>query len=161
MSEPEDTGTIDPSARTASVTRAIAAEPAAVFAVLRNPALHAVIDGSGTVQAARDSEAPLLEAGATFGMRMRLGVPYVIGNTVVEYEPDRRIAWRHIGGHRWRYEIEPGATPGTCLVTETFDWSTSLFPPYITLLRWPQRHLPAMARTLERLERYVTTGSAD
>jgi hypothetical protein len=154
-------GTIDTKARTASVTRHIAAEPSAVFAVLRSPALHAVIDGSGTVQGARDSEAPLLEAGSKFGMRMRLGLPYVIGNTVVEFEMDRRIAWRHVGGHRWRYTIEPGETPGTCVVTETFDWSTSLFPPYITLLRWPERHLPAMTRTLERLDRYVTTGAPD
>jgi hypothetical protein len=156
-----DDGTIDPEARTASVSRAIAAEPASVFAVLRDPALHAVIDGSGTVQGARQSGAPLLEDGSKFGMRMRLGLPYVIANTVVEYDQDRLIAWRHVGGHRWRYIIEPGDKPGTCTVTETFDWSTSLFPPYITLLRWPERHLPNMARTLERLDRYVTTGQAD
>lgn len=146
--------------RCVSVSRRIAAPAAAVFAVVRDPALHAVIDGSGTVKASREADGELLELGSTFGMDMRLGVPYPITNEVVEFESDRRIAWRHMGGHRWRYEITPEGD-GTCTVTETFDWSTSRLPMVIQLLGQDRKHVPNMVRTLERLDRYVTTGSPD
>ncbi|MCW2851997.1 MAG: Polyketide cyclase / dehydrase and lipid transport, partial [Nocardioides sp.] len=43
-----------------------------------------------------------------------------ITNKVVELEPDRLIAWRHKGLHRWRYELEPTDDGGT-QVTETWD----------------------------------------
>ncbi len=75
-------------------------------------------------------------------MRMRMGVPYVISSTVVEYEPDRVIAWRHIGHHRWRYELEPTDGGGT-KVTETFDWSTSRSPKVIEMIGYP----PSTSRT--------------
>ena len=52
-----------------------------------------------------------------------MGVPYLTKNTVVEYDEDRLIAWRHLGKHRWRYELEP--VEGGTKVTETFDWSTA------------------------------------
>ena len=146
--------------RKVSVSRHIDAPAAAVFAVLRDPALHAVIDGSGTVKGAGASAPELLEMGSTFGMKMRLGVPYQIANEVVEYEPDARIAWRHMGGHRWRYEITADGD-GACNVTETFDWSTSRLPLLIQALGQDRKHVPNMERTLERLDRYVTTGSAD
>ena len=42
------TTTSDP--RQVSVSRVIAAEPDAIFAVLADPAMHRVIDGSGTVR---------------------------------------------------------------------------------------------------------------
>lgn len=146
--------------RCVSVSRHVAAPAADVFAVLRDPALHAVIDGSGTVKASRESAGELLEMGSTFGMDMRMGVPYRIANEVVEYEDDRRIAWRHMGGHRWRYEITPEGDDA-CTVTETFDWSTSKLPLVIQALGQDRKHVPNMTRTLERLDRYVTTGSPD
>ena len=34
--------------------------------------------------------------GSTFGMSMKLGVPYSMTNTVIEFEPDRRIAWQTV-----------------------------------------------------------------
>jgi uncharacterized protein YndB with AHSA1/START domain len=146
--------------RKVSVTRNIAAPAAKVFAVVRNPALHTVIDGSGTVKGASDSEPALLDMGSKFGMSMRMGVPYSIANEVVEYDPDRLIAWRHMGGHRWRYEIEPDGD-AACTVTETFDWSTSRLPLLIQVMGMDQKHIPNMEKTLERLDRYVTTGSPD
>lgn len=146
--------------RCVSVSRHIDAPAAAVFAVVRDPALHAVIDGSGTVKASREPQGELLEMGSTFGMDMRLGVPYRIANEVVEFEPDRRLAWRHMGGHRWRYEITPDGD-SACTVTETFDWSTSRLPLLIQALGQDRKHVPNMTRTLERLDRYVTTGSPD
>jgi hypothetical protein len=89
---------------------------------------------------------------------MRIGVPYLISNKVVEYEEGRRIAWAHIGGWRWRYEFEP--VDGGTLVTETFDWSTSLAKPYIQLAGWGPRNLQNMERTLERLDAYITNRRA-
>ena len=54
------------------------------------------------------------------------GLPYKIRNTVVEFDEDRRIAWRHFGGHRWRYV--PRAQPGGTRVTESFDYSLYAAP---------------------------------
>jgi hypothetical protein len=89
---------------------------------------------------------------------MRIGIPYPITNTVVEFEEGRRIGWRHFGGHVWRYELEP--VEGGTRVTETFDWSTSRSPKLIERQGYPEKHPAAMARTLERLERLVTRGDA-
>ncbi|MCU0309365.1 MAG: SRPBCC family protein [Acidimicrobiales bacterium] len=144
--------------RQVSVSRVIAAEPAAIFAVLVDPSQHAVIDGSGTVQRAR-GEDETLTMGSKFSMGMRMGMPYVIKNEVVEFEPDRLIAWQHLGRHRWRYRLEP--TDGGTRVTETFDWSTARFPLGIELMGYPSKHPAGMERTLERLDRLVTTGSAE
>ena len=144
---------VDMEHRRTSVSREIAVPPDVIFAVLADASLHPVIDGSGTVRRSRGTDAPL-ELGSKFGMSMRLGVPYVISNTVVEYERDRVIAWRHVGHHRWRYELEP--TDRGTKVTETFDWSTSLAPKVIELIGYPARHEPTMERTLERLDAFVT-----
>ena len=146
------------SARQVSVSRVIDAPPDAIFAVLADPAKHPIIDGSGTVKKAQAGDPDRLEMGSRFGMDMRIGLPYSIKNTVVEYEPDRLIAWQHFGHHRWRYRLEP--VEGGTEVTETFDWSTARFPPAIELMGYPKKHPPAMAKTLERLDTYVTTGEA-
>lgn len=136
-----------------SVSRVIDAPPEDIFAVLTDPAQHPVIDGSGTVKAT-SSGSERLELGSKFGMKMRMGLPYRIGNTVVEYEPDRLIAWRHLGGHRWRYELEP--VDGGTEVTETFDWSTARSPRFIEMMGYPDKHPKNMTRTLERLDDHVT-----
>ena len=142
--------------RQVSVTRTIPASAAAIFAVLADASQHPRIDGSGTVKGARDAEPEPLHLGSRFGMDMKIGVPYRITNEVVEYEHDRLIAWRHFGGHRWRYELVP--VEGGTEVTETFDWSTSRAPFFIELMGYPMKHPPAMEATLERLEQVVTAG---
>lgn len=135
--------------RSVSRTRIVSAPAAAVFDLLADPSNHPLIDGSGTVKGTR-SEAPMrLTLGTTFGMKMKLGVPYPIENTVVEFEENRLIAWRHMGGHRWRYELEP-VDDGT-KVTETFDWSTSKAPFALELARAPQRNTKSIEKTLDRL----------
>lgn len=96
----------------------VAAPPAAVFAILADPRQHPRIDGSGTVQGTV-SGPDRLSLGARFGMNMRQGAPYRITNRVVEFEEDRLIAWRHVGPHRWRYELEP--VEGGTRVTESWD----------------------------------------
>lgn len=144
------------SKRSVSVSRVINAPAQKIFDVLANPALHPVIDGSGTVQAAHDSNPERLSKGARFGMNMKIAFPYRIKNTVVEFEEGKRIAWRHFNRHIWRYELTPAEGGTGTLVTETFDWSTALFPPGIELMGFPKRHPEGMAKTLERLERHVT-----
>jgi len=142
--------------KSVSVERVIDAPPEKIFDVLADPSQHPVIDGSGMVKHARGEEPARLELGSKFGMSMRLGIPYAITNTVVEFDENRLIAWRHIGGHRWRYELDP-AGAGT-RVRETYDWSTAILGTrlYIFVTGWPKRAQQAMTRTLERLAAHVT-----
>ena len=149
----------DVSTRLVSATTTIDAPAEAVFAILADPRQHPRIDGSGTLQGTI-SGPDRLTRGATFGMDMKLfGVPYKIRNRVVEYDEGRRIAWRHFGGHRWRYELEPVDGPGGqggagTRVTETFDYS-----PYnwfwakgIELAGFPERNRRGIEGTLVRLK---------
>ena len=134
-----------------SVSRSVVVRASAqeVFDLLADPARHADFDGSGTVKG-RFAGSARLRLGARFGMRMRLVVPYVIGNTVVEFEEGRRIAWRHLGHHVWRYELEP--VPGGTRVTETFDWAPALAPRLLELTRVPALNPRSIERTLPRLK---------
>ncbi|MCZ4499319.1 MAG: Polyketide cyclase / dehydrase and lipid transport [Marmoricola sp.] len=99
----------------------IDAPASVIFAILSDPRQHSRIDGSGTVGTST-SGPERLELGSEFGMSMKMGAPYRIKNKVVEYEPDALIAWRHLGVHRWRYELTPTTTGGTQVV-ETWDLS--------------------------------------
>jgi uncharacterized protein YndB with AHSA1/START domain len=141
-----------PARRTAprAVSRSVvvAAPPQRVFALLSDPRAHVAFDGSGTVRSVVSGPEQLY-LGARFTVRMRRGVRYVIRNTVVEYERDHRIAWRHIGRHRWRYELAPSGD-GT-LVTETFDYSTAWTPRLLERLRYPEANAKAIDATLARL----------
>lgn len=139
--------------RVVSVSRVINAPPAKIFAILDNPAMHPVIDGSGTVRNSRTAETHL-KLGDSFSMDMKVGVPYRMANKVVEYDKDRLIAWCHFFGHRWRYELE--AVDGGTKVTESFDWSTARVPQFIELMGYPRKHPEGMAKTLERLDSYLT-----
>ena len=138
------------SERSVSASRVIAAPPEAVFELLADPAAHALIDGSGTVKGTRAPSGTRLSLGARFGMSMRVGVPYAISNEVVEFEEGRLIAWRHFGGHRWRWRLEP--VEGGTEVTETFDWSTAKSPVALEVMRIPARNARSIAATLDRLE---------
>lgn len=151
-----DTGT---KKRVVSASRVIAASPEAIFDLLADPNQHHVIDGSDTVQAARAGNPTRLSKGARFGMDMKMGVPYKITNEVVEFEENRRIAWRHFGHHIWRYELEP--VEGGTRVTESFDWSQARFPPFYEWVGYPAKHEGNMARTLARLDAHLTGGSED
>ncbi len=141
------------STRIISDTIDVDATPAEVFEVLTDTARHAEIDGSGSVQAPRGGGTRLTAKGDTFGMSMKVGLPYPITNTVVEFEQDRLIAWRHFGGHRWRYELEPLDDGARTRVTESFDWSRVpvvgfLYEP-VGIVGLHRRNIPA---TLERLQ---------
>jgi uncharacterized protein YndB with AHSA1/START domain len=147
---------------TESVERVIAAPPAAIFALLADASRHRDIDGSGTVRGAKGSPEPL-RLGSSFGMSMRLGLPYSTVSTVIEFEPDRRIAWQTqapsllsklIGGRIWRYELEP--TEGGTLVRETWDISQEHNKRMVEPMR--PKAVAGMTKTLERIDALVATG---
>jgi uncharacterized protein YndB with AHSA1/START domain len=142
------TAVLDPTRRLATDSTVVAAPPAEVFDLLADPRRHAEFDGSGTVQGAMSGPSRLA-LGTKFGMRMRIGLPYLIRNVVVEFEENRRIAWRHFGRHVWRYELEP--VDGGTRVTETFDYAHALSPRVLELTGAPRANLRGISATLERL----------
>ena len=145
-----------------SVSRTIAATAPEIFALLADPRRHQEFDGSGTVRAAKDAP-PRLELGVTFGMSMKLGLPYAMVNTVVEYDENRRLAWQTrppypladklAGGRIWRYVLEP-VGEGT-RVTESWDISQerALTKPLVRQAAGKTRG--NMAKTLERIEQVL------
>jgi uncharacterized protein YndB with AHSA1/START domain len=144
-----------------SVERVIPAPPEAIFALLADPRRHRDFDGSGMVRGAKNLP-DSLTLGAKFGMSMRLGIPYSMVSTVIEYEPNRRIAWqtyppgqayRLAGGRIWRYELEP--VEGGTLVRETWDISQERVKAVVAPARG--KTIVAMTKTLERLEAIVTS----
>jgi hypothetical protein len=142
-----------------SRVRFIAASPEAIFEVLATPALHSMIDGSGTVKAARPRGPERLALGATFGMEMNMKVDYKILNTVCEFEEGRRIGWRHFYGHVWRYLLEPSAdaagSAGT-LVTEQWDARQVRGKIFLRLAGYLRRHPANLEATLAKLDGYVS-----
>lgn len=133
----------------------INADPAKIFSILTNPKRHKEIDGSETITA-NISGPETLVLGSEFGMKMNIGISYWITNTVVEYEKDCLIAWRHLGRWRWRYELLDLGN-STTQVTESFDGS---FAPAVSQLwlkfrnAYPWAQI-AVAKTLVRLKTIV------
>lgn len=130
----------------------VAAPAATVFAILADPRQHQRIDGSGSLQGSLKGPDRLSE-GAQFGMDMKMfGLPYKIRNTVVEYDEDRRIAWRHFAGHRWRYLLEE--TPTGTTVTEQFDYSRFPAPGRVVLrlTGFLERNRQGIRETLPKLK---------
>ncbi len=142
-------------AKKVSITKTVCVPAARIFDALTDPARHVLIDGSGSVRGTRGGSTTRLRLGDTFGMDMRLGVPYRITNRVVEYEQGRLIAWRHFGGHRWRWELTPIDEQST-EVTETFDYSTAPMGFLLELLGFPERNRKGIRATLDRLETVLT-----
>ena len=132
-----------------SVTKFVPANPAEIFELLADPRRHHEIDGSDSVLAARVKAPKRLELGSKFGMRMRIKVPYLITNKVVEFEEGRLIAWCHMGGHRWRYILEP--TDGGTNVTEQFDMTTARNVKMLRRMNAPTRNRASIEKTLENL----------
>jgi uncharacterized protein YndB with AHSA1/START domain len=146
--------------RTVRVERVIAAPASDIFELLADPAMHPVLDGSGTVRASETVGRARLGLGSELGMRMHLVVPYRLTNRVVEFEDGRLIAWTHIGGARWRYQLDP--VEGGTRVVETFDLTTTTVPglaPALQLLGFPRRNRRGMERTLARLADLVAAPS--
>ncbi|MEY3617491.1 MAG: hypothetical protein RL726_189 [Actinomycetota bacterium] len=138
----------DPS-RIVSVSVKVNASPQTIFDLLADPSKHGEIDGSGSVRNAQSSAPARLSLGAKFGMDMKIGVNYKITNEVVEFDEPRRIAWRHFGGHVWRYILEP--TEGGTMVTEQFDWNTAKSPLMMRVMNYPAKNRDSIEKTLKRL----------
>jgi uncharacterized protein YndB with AHSA1/START domain len=142
-----------------TVERTIPASPEAVFALISDPRRHHEFDGSGTVREAKDVP-DTLALGATFGMDMRMGLPYSMVSKVVEYDVNRRLAWQTVapyrlaaplvGGRIWRYELEP--VEGGTLVRESWDISQEkpLSKPLVARIAGKTR--TNMEATLARIE---------
>ena len=123
-----------------------------IFAILSNPHRHKEIDGTKTIQE-NISGPDKLVLGSKFGMKMRLGINYRIQNTVVEYEENSLIGWRHLGRWIWRYELV-NIGPQMTQVTETFDASRAplISKAWLSLRKaypWTQK---AVAKTLVQLK---------
>jgi hypothetical protein len=115
------------------VQRTIQAEPAEIFAILRDPQGHVAIDSSGMLQSADGNAVGAV--GDSFVVHMdreslndypELG-RYDVTVTITAYQPDREIAWTILGrirpqiGHVYGYRLEPAS--GGTLVTSYYDWS--------------------------------------
>ena len=81
---------------------------------------------------------------------MRLGLPYAMVNTVVEFDEGRRIAWRHASRAVWRYELE-ATGPTSTRVVESFDMRHSPLASFYERTGFAQRNERSMARTLALL----------
>jgi uncharacterized protein YndB with AHSA1/START domain len=144
-----------------AVSRGIDAPAHTVFEVLRDPKRHHEFDGSGMVG---DSDAPPIAAvGDTFVMRMHNDEfgDYEMRNEVVEFVPDRSIAWapkRHDvdddedWNHRWGWQLTPQGE-----VTEvTAFYDCSRVPEDgLRILRRGEWGRPILDRSLEKLRELI------
>src|SRR6476469_9705765 len=69
---------------TVSVERIIPASPEKIFDLLADPARHRETDGSGTVRDAK-SGSERLALGSTFGMSMKMGIPYSMVSEGIDF----------------------------------------------------------------------------
>jgi uncharacterized protein YndB with AHSA1/START domain len=147
-----------------TVQRVISAPPEVIFDLLADASRHPEIDGSGTVKTVRAGAPRRLSKGETFGMSMQQGFKYSTGNTVIEFEDDRRIAWqthppgflsRILAGRIWRYELKP--VEGGTQVSESWDISQDHQRFLLRLGGLPKKTRANMERTLERIDQITTT----
>jgi Polyketide cyclase / dehydrase and lipid transport len=147
------------------VQRIIEADPATIFAVLRDPQGHVAIDSSGMLQSAEGE--PVTTAGDSFVVHMdreslndypELG-KYDVTVSITVFEADREIAWKVLGrlrpqiGHVYGYRLEPAADGGT-LVTSYYDWS-DIHPDWRAANIFPIISEGALRATLGILARTV------
>jgi uncharacterized protein YndB with AHSA1/START domain len=146
-----------------TVERVIPAAPGVIFDLLADPDRHPDIDGSGTVRGAK-AGSQRLALGSSFGMSMKMGIPYAMVSTVIEFEDDRRIAWqtrgptaigRLFGGRIWRYELEP--VGGGTRVRESWDITHESAATKPMVRKAAAETAKNMAATLERIEHLVAT----
>jgi hypothetical protein len=148
------------------VQRAIAADSAAVFAVVSDPHGHVTIDSSGMLMDATGDRATAV--GDTFVVHMDrealndypMGL-YDVTVKIVTFEQDREIAWTIEGqlniGHVYGYKLEP--IEGGTLVTSYYDWST-IDQTWKDAAIFPVIPESALRATLGILARTVAPGRA-
>ena len=149
------------------VDRAIAAEPGAIFDILRSPDGHVTIDASGMLMSAEGD--PATAVGDRFVVHMDrdslrdfdLG-EYDVTVVIETLEPNREIAWSIDGtmqppmGHVYGYRLEP--IEGGTRVTSYYDWS-NLHEQYVGFAdRFPIISENSLRATLGILARTVAPG---
>ncbi len=146
--------------------RAIAADPATIFAVLTSPQGHVAIDSSGMLMAG--SGEPAAAVGDTFTIHMDrealndypLGL-YDVTVRITRFEQDRCIEWTIDGqldppiGHVYGYELEP--FDGGTIVTSYYDWS-DIHPQWADAGIFPVMPDGVLGATLGILARTVAPG---
>jgi hypothetical protein len=119
-----------------SATRVINAPAGVIFAVLADPASHAVIDGTGWVRETLD-DLPLTVPGQIFRMAMyhpnHPDGDYQVANRIQVLDAPNTISWEpgnvaddgtlRFDGWIWRYDLTPDG-PGNTTVILTYDWSS-------------------------------------
>jgi hypothetical protein len=143
-----DTG--NPKVKSASII--INAPASKIFDVIANPQMHSIIDGSNSVRSVIKGPTRLA-LGSKFGMNMEIGIKYRITNTVVEFEENKLIAWRHLGRWIWRYELKEISSTQT-VVIESFDGTTTPFNVWLKVRKAYPYTQKAVAKTLVRLKEY-------
>jgi uncharacterized protein YndB with AHSA1/START domain len=153
----------EPSAERFEVSRQIAANPSAVFAVLSDPRGHVTIDSSGMLQSAEGNR--VTAAGDEFVVHMDREAlndypmgKYDVTVIITTFEPDALIEWTISGQiqppirHLYGYRLEPSEI-GT-LVTSYYDWS-EIAEPYRDAGIFPVIPEMALRATLGILARTV------
>lgn len=145
------------------VQRTIAADPATIFGVLRDPHGHVTIDSSGMLIDA--TGVPAKAVGDTFVIHMDREAlndypmgEYDVTVKIITFDQDREIAWTIEGqikpqiGHVYGYTLEP--VEGGTLVTSYYDWS-SIDPQWKEANIFPIIPESALRATLGILARTV------
>jgi hypothetical protein len=150
------------------VSRTIAAEPAAIFEVLRDPAGHVAIDASGMLMSS--SGEPATAAGDSFTIHMdrdalndfpEMG-EYDVTVRFTTFRPNEEIAWTILGrirpqiGHVYGYRLE--AVEDGTRVTSYYDWS-QIAPEWKDAGIFPIIPESALRATLGILARTVAPGA--
>ena len=143
-----DTG--NPKIKSASII--INAPVSKIFDVIANPQMHPIIDGSNSVRSVIKGPARLT-LGSKFGMNMEIGIKYRITNTVVEFEENKLIAWRHLGRWIWRYELKEISATQT-VVIESFDGTKTPLNLWLKVRKAYPYTQKAVAKTLVRFKEY-------
>lgn len=154
------------------VSRTVPASPAAVFALLTDPARHHETDPTDWVRGPLEVDpAPITEVGQVFGMEMfhvNAGGRYAMHSRVIALEQERTVAWEpgqfgpdgelDTGGWTWRYDLAPAGEAGT-EVTLTYDWSRV---PQVLVEEFSLPPFPPafLEESLAALERALTTSEA-
>ena len=84
---------------------------------------------------------------------MEIGIKYRITNTVVEFEENKLIAWRHLGRWIWRYELKEISATQT-VVIESFDGTKTPLNLWLKVRKAYPYTQKAVAKTLVRLKEY-------
>ena len=143
-----DTG--NPKIKSASII--INAPVSKIFDVIANPQMHPIIDGSNSVRSVIKGPTRLA-LGSKFGMNMEIGIKYRITNTVVEFEENKLIAWRHLARWIWRYELKEISATQT-VVIESFDGTKTPLNLWLKVRKAYPYTQKAVAKTLVRLKEY-------